>query len=70
MKTAIIASGIGREISTTAGCDLSTTCCGALHIRLGAELSTTVHLHEDERVALIEALGGTQAQKHLDEEHA
>lgn len=57
VQNATIANGIYREIYTTAGCALADTCVGQLRIRV-AGTEVDLHLHEAERVALIEALGG------------
>lgn len=52
-----IVNGQIRELTTESACGMADTCVGAVRIRL-ATTDATIHLHEAERVALIEALGG------------
>lgn len=57
VHAATIVDGVYRGLAIESACGVSDTCVGAVRIRL-ATTDATIHLHETERVALIEALGG------------
>lgn len=57
IKDAVIVDGELRSLVTESGCGIADTCIGAVRIRI-AMIEVDIHLHESERVALIQALGG------------